>query len=102
VPDTRKGRELVAQVGMTYVHHPLRAGQIAQRVGAQIGQPSTLGEPIDDQIACGGGQHRLAAVREIAQPDGAVDRRARVVGVVAQLHLPGMHPDPQPDRGQRR
>ena len=36
-------RELVDQVGMAQLHHPLRAGQITQRVGAQIGQPRVLG-----------------------------------------------------------
>ncbi len=47
-------------------------------------------------------KHGLAAVRQIAQPRGAVDGRADVVAFVAQLHLAGMHPDAQPDRGQRR
>ena len=48
------------------------------------------------------GQHRLAAMRQIAQPRGAVDGRADVVALVAQLHLAGVHTDAQPDRRQRR
>ncbi len=40
--------------------------------------------------------------RQIAQPRRAVDGRAGVVALVAQLHLAGVHPDTQPDRGQRR
>ena len=47
-------------------------------------------------------QHGLAAVGQIAQPRGAVDRRADVVALVAQLHLAGVHADAQPDRRQRR
>ena len=39
---------------------------------------------------------------QIAQPRGPIDRRTRVVSLIAQLHLTGMHPDAQPDRGQRR
>ena len=95
-------RELVDQVGMAQLHHPLRAGQITQRVGAQIGQPHTVGEPVDHQLLGRARQHRLAAVGQIAQPRGAVDRRAGVVTLIAQLHLAGVHPDAQPDRGQRR
>ena len=39
---------------------------------------------------------------EIAQPCGAVDRRADVVSFVAQLHVAGVHADAQLDRRQRR
>ena len=35
-------RELVVQVGMAQLHHPFGAGQIAQRMGAQVGQPRVL------------------------------------------------------------
>ena len=87
---------------MTQLHHPLRAGQITQRVGAQIGQPGALREPVDHQRFGRPRQHGLAAVAQIAQPCGAVDGRAGVVAFVAQLDLAGMHPDAQPDRGQRR
>ena len=95
-------RELVDQVGMAQLHHPLRAGQITQRMGAQIGQPRAVRQPIDHQCFGRARQHGLAAVAQIAQPRGAVDGRAGVVALIAQLHLTGMHPDAQPDRGQRR
>ncbi|WP_420716100.1 hypothetical protein [Mycobacterium sp. 94-17] len=39
---------------------------------------------------------------QIAQPGGAIDRRADVVALIAQPHLAGVDPDPQPDRRQRR
>ena len=39
---------------------------------------------------------------QIPQPGRAVDRRAGVVTLIAQLHLTGMHPNAQPDRSQRR
>ena len=38
-----KRREIVAQIGMAQLHHPLGARQIAQRVGAEIGQPPSGG-----------------------------------------------------------
>ena len=44
-------RELVTQVGVTQLHHSFRAGQIAQPVNPQIGQPGIRREPIDDDIA---------------------------------------------------
>ena len=40
--------------------------------------------------------------REVAQPCGAVDRRADVVSLVAQHHVAGVHADAQLDRRQRR
>ena len=85
-------RELVDQVGMAQLHHPLRAGQIAQRMGAQIGQPRVGGKPVDDQRFGRARQHGLAAVAQIAQPRGAVDGRAGVVAFVAQLDLAGSAP----------
>ena len=97
-----KRRELVAKVGVAQLHHPFRSGQIPQPVGAQIGQPGFGRESVDDQIAGRARQDRLAAVGQVAQPCGAVDRRADVVAFVAQLHLAGVHADAQPDRGQRR
>ena len=78
-----QGWELVAQVGVTELHHALGPRQIAQRVGAEIGQPRIGREPVEHQIACRAGQHGLAAVRQIAQPRGAVDGRADVVALVA-------------------
>ena len=41
-------------------------------------------------------------MRQIAQPRGLVDRRARVVALVAQLHVAGVHPDAQLDRREIR
>ena len=43
-------RESVNQVGMAELRHPLRARQIAQRVGAQIGQPGIDREPVSHQV----------------------------------------------------
>jgi hypothetical protein len=39
---------------------------------------------------------------EIAQPRSAVDGGSDVIAFIAQLHLAGVHADPQGDRGQRR
>ncbi len=39
---------------------------------------------------------------QIAQPRGPIDRRAGVIALIAHLDFAGMHPDAQPDRGQRR
>jgi hypothetical protein len=93
--------ELVAQVGMAQLHHPFRAGQIAQPVGAQIGQPHPGREPVDHQRLGRTRQHRLPAMGQITQPRAPVDGRTRVAAIIAQLHLAGMHRDAQPDRGQR-
>ena len=95
-------RELIAKIGVAQLHHPLGAGQIAQRVSPQIGQPGISRKLIDNQIACGRRQHCLPTVGQIAQPRRPVDRRADVIALVAQLHIAGMHPDAQPDRRQRR
>jgi len=42
-------REFVAQIGVTQLHHPFGPGQIAQRVGAQIGQRHIGWKLIDHQ-----------------------------------------------------
>ena len=94
-------RELVAEVGMAQLRHPFGPGQIAQFMGAQIGQPGVVRQPVGDQLLGRAGQHGLAAVRQIAQPGGPVDGRTDVVALVAQLHLPGVHADAQPNRRQR-
>ncbi len=91
----RSGGKSLTQIGMAQLHHPLRAGQTAQRMSAQIGQPHVGGQPVDDQRLGRTRQHRLAAVGQIAQPRRAVDGRADVVALVAQLHLAGVHADPQ-------
>ena len=70
-------------------------------MGAKIGQPGACREPVDDHVLGRARQHGLPAMGQIAQPRGAVDGRAGVVVLIAQLHLPGMHPDAQPDRCQR-
>src|ERR1700733_11176355 len=87
---------------MAQLHHSLRPWQITQRVTPEIGQPSIDRELVDNQRLGCSRQQSLAAVRQIAEPRSAVDRRAYVVAYVAQLRLPGVHPDPQPDRHQRR
>ena len=86
---------------MAQLYHSLGAGQITQRVGAQIGQPRVERERVEHHRFGRAGQQGLAAMAEIAQSRGAVDGRAGVVALVAQLNLSGMQPNPQPDRGQR-
>jgi len=49
--------ELIAKVGMTQLHHPLGAGQIPQRVRAQIGQPGIGRESIDNPVLGRARQH---------------------------------------------
>ena len=95
-------REIVAQVRMAELNYPFGARQIAQRVSAQIGQPGIGRQTVDDHVLGRAGQHRLPAVRQIAQPRGPIDGRTDVVALVAQLDLTGMDADAQPDRGQRR
>jgi hypothetical protein len=43
-------RELNAQIGMAQLHHPLGAGQIAQLVRPQIGQPRIGRETVEDHV----------------------------------------------------
>ena len=85
---------------MTQLRHPFGPGQISQLMRTQIGQPGVVRQPIGDQLLCRAGQHGLAAVRQVAQPGGAVDGRTDVVALVPQLHLAGMHADAQLDRCQ--
>ena len=86
---------------MTQLGHPLRVGQVTKPMGTQLGQPRTVGEPIGHQLHGPARQHRLAAMRQITQPRGAVDPRCREPIVIMKLHLTGAHPDAQPDRQQR-
>ena len=97
-----KRREVVVQVRVAQLHNPFRARQVAQRMGAEVVERDVRRELVDDKRFRRTRQHRLAAVREVAQPGGAVDRRADVVAFVAQVHVAGVHADAQLDRCQRR
>jgi hypothetical protein len=87
---------------MTQLHHPLRTRQIPQQMRTEIGHPSTVREPINHQLLGRARQQGLAAVPQVAQPRRPIDRRPRVVTLIAQLDLAGMHTNPQSDRRQRR
>ena len=87
---------------MTQLHHALGTGQVAQPVGAQIGQPRIGRQRINDQCLGRARQHRLPAMGQIAEPRRPIDGRADVITFIPQLHLAGVHTDPQADRGQRR
>ncbi len=78
---------------MAQLGHPFGPRQIAQLMGSQVGQPGVVGQPVGHQLLGRTRQHRLATMRQIAQPGGAVDRRTDVVALVAQLHLSGVHTD---------
>ena len=81
-----------------------RAPDEARPASGSYPDPSAmhdLRQPIQDNRLGDPRQHRLPPMRQIAQPRGPIDRRARVVGLATQLDLPGVHPDPDPDRGQR-
>lgn len=69
---------------MTQLHHPLRPGQVTQRVGAEIVEPGTFWQGVGDHVVGRPGKHRLPPVRQVAQPRGPVDRRADVVALVPQ------------------
>ena len=90
-------RELDAQVGMAQLRYAFRTRQIAQLMGAQVGQPDVGRELVDGQIARGTRNHDLAAMRQITQPrrpaEGGAHIVARSVACGAQLHLAGMHRD---------
>lgn len=63
----------------------------------KVGQPPTVGKPVLDDVGGDARQHGLATVREIAYPRCLVDRRARVIVFVSQLHISGVHADAQFD-----
>ena len=45
--------KVVAQVGVAQLDDPLGAGEVAQMVAAQIGQPGIIGELVcDDLLGC--------------------------------------------------
>ena len=50
-------RELIAKIGVAQLHHPLGAGQIAQLVRPQIGQPGIGRESIDNPVLGRARQH---------------------------------------------
>ena len=99
-PSTQ-GWEIGADVGVAQLHHSLPTWQVAQLVAAEVRQPGVGGQPVQHHVLRGSRQHGLPAMRQVAQARGPVDRGADVVPVVAQLHLPGVYADAQPDRGQR-
>jgi hypothetical protein len=71
-------------------------------MGAEVVERDVGRKLFDDKRFRRTRQHGLAAVREVAQPRGAVDRRSDVVRLVAQVHITGVHADAQFDRSQRR
>jgi hypothetical protein len=87
---------------MAQLRNPDGAGDIPQAVAAEVGQPGLAGKLIVDHFLCGGGDYRLAAVRQVAQASRFVDRRSGVVALVPQLHIAGMQPDAQLDGSQIR
>ncbi len=54
------------QIGVAELYDALGAGQIAQRVGAQVGQRDVARELVDDKGFRRAGEHGLAAVGKIA------------------------------------
>ena len=68
---------------MAELNDPFGAGQIAQCVGAEVGERDIGWQLIDDEGLDSTRDEGLAAVAEIAQPRGAVDGRADVVAFVA-------------------
>ena len=60
-------REIIAKIGVAQLHHPFRAGQIAQRVSSQVGQPGAGRETIDHHDLGRTGQHRLPTVGQAAR-----------------------------------
>ncbi len=87
---------------MAQLHNAFRSRQVAQRMCAEVVQPGVLWQMVEHHRLRRTRQQRLAAVAKIAKPCGAIDRRADVVALVAQLDLTGVHADPQPDRCERR
>ncbi len=85
--------KFVARIGVAQLHNPLGPRQIAQLVRAQLRQPRIGGQVVDDQRLRRPRQQRLTAVSEVAQARRPVDRRARIVTLVTQLYLAGVHPD---------
>jgi hypothetical protein len=94
--------EVIVQIRMAKLHNPFRAGQVAKWMRAEVVKRDAGGKLINDKRFRRTGEHRLTAVSEVPQPRGAVDRRTDVVAFVAQMHITGVHTDPQLDRRQRR
>ena len=87
---------------MAELDHPFRTRKVTQRMGAEVVERDVVGKLIDDKRLRRARQHGLAAVREVAQPRGAIDRRSDVVSLAAQMYVAGVHADAQLDRCQRR
>ena len=86
--DAADRRELLAEVGVDDLPHPLRLGQVAQPVGAEVGELGRAGARADE-----GGRHvreqDLAAVADGHDAGGAVDGPAPEV-VTDPLDLAGV------------
>ena len=87
---------------MAELRDPHWPRQVPDGVASEVVKPRTLWQPVFHQLFCGGRQYGLAAVRQIAQAGCLVDRRARIVAFIAQLHFTGVQADAQLDRRQRR
>ena len=61
---------------------------------AQIDQPRISRQPVDDERLGGSREQRLTAMAEISQPRRPVDRRTRVIALIAELYLARVHAYP--------
>ena len=87
---------------MTQLYARVRGGEGREADAFRGRSASVGGKVVEHHGSVVARKHRLSPVREVAEPGGAVDGRADVVALVAQLHFTGVHADPQPDRRQRR
>ena len=72
--------------------------EIAQPVPAQIEEPRSRREVVFYEVPGGLRDHRLATVCQITKTRAAVQRQPDIGALVAQLHLAGVHADPESDR----
>ncbi len=61
-------RELDPQVGMAQLRYAFGTGQVAELMGAQVGQPDLGRKLVNDQVVRGARHHDLAAMRQVTQP----------------------------------
>ena len=83
-------REVVLEIGVTQLPHPLGAAEILQAVGAEIAERGAGWHVISDDEARRIRHEHLAAVANRPQPSASADRRAELIELVTELGPAGV------------
>lgn len=87
-------REAARNAGRAELRDPLRPGQVAQLVHAQVLQEAPVPELVGDEVGARTGHQHLSAVRQCPHSRAPAERLTGVAAVLADLRVPGVHRHP--------